>query len=154
VKNIIFSQLDFMNKIPDEMEESCDSLSCLHAIEHFGLGRYGDTINFNGHLLGMENLHKLLKQGGTLYFSTPIGEPQQVKFHAKRIFSLKYLLKQFNEKYNIKHFSFVNDDGYLFENVNLTEENINSSFNCKSGCGIFELEKVRQSFVQGAKIAP
>ena len=142
VKNIIFSQLDFMTKLPEEMLESCDSLSCLHAIEHFGLGRYGDTINFNGHLLGMENLYKLLKHRGILYFSTPIGEPQQVKFHAKRIFSLRYLLKQFNEKYYIKHFSFVNDDGYLFENVDLTEENINTSFNCKSGCGIFELEKI------------
>ena len=142
VRNIIFSQLNFMAKLSEEMIESCDSLSCLHTIEHFGLGRYGDTINFNGHLLGMENLYKLLKRGGTLYFSTPMGEPQQVKFHAHRIFSLRYLLKQFNEKYIIKHFSYVNDDGYLFENVYLTEENINTSFNCKYGCGIFELEKI------------
>ena len=142
VRNIVFSQLDFMAEIPEEMIESCDSLSCLHAIEHFGLGRYGDTINFNGHLLGMENLYKLLKKGGTLYFSTPIGEPQQVKFNAKRIFSVSYLLKQFNKKYNIKRFSFVDDDGYLFENADLTEENIKTSFNCKSGCGIFELEKI------------
>lgn len=142
VKNIKFSQLDFMTELPQEMVESCDSLSCLHAIEHFGLGRYGDTINFNGHLLGMENLYKLLKHGGTLYFSTPMGEPQQIKFHAHRIFSLRYLLKQFNGKYKIKRFSFVNDEGYLFENVNLSEENINTSFHCKYGCGIFELEKI------------
>ena len=142
VKNISFFQLDLMNKIPEEMRESCDSLSCLHAIEHFGLGRYGDPINFNGHLLGMENLYQLLKPGGTLYFSVPIGKLQQVKFHAKRIFSLRYLLKQFHGKYKIKHFSFVNDEGYLFENVDLTEENINSGCNCKSGCGIFELEKI------------
>jgi len=142
VRNITFFQLDFMTEIPEEMVESCDSLSCLHAIEHFGLGRYGDTINFNGHLLGMENLYKLLKKGGTLYFSAPIGEPQQVKFNAKRIFSLRYLLKQFNARYNIKYFSFVDDAGYLFENVNLVEENINTGLNCKSGCGIFELEKI------------
>jgi len=109
VKNIIFSRLDFMAEIPEEMKESCDSLSCLHAIE--------------------------------LYLSKPIGEPQQVKFHAHRIFSLRYLLKQFDEKYSIKQFSFVNDEGYLFENVNLTEEKINTCFNCKYGCGIFELEK-------------
>ena len=24
----------------------CDSLSCLHALEHFGLGRYGDAVDF------------------------------------------------------------------------------------------------------------
>ncbi|KAA3512449.1 hypothetical protein CPJ18_07285 [Agrobacterium rosae] len=35
-KNIVFQQADLMR---DAGEEITDSLSCLHAIEHFGLGR-------------------------------------------------------------------------------------------------------------------
>jgi hypothetical protein len=31
----------------------CDSLSCLHALEHFGLGRYGDPIDPRGHEKGI-----------------------------------------------------------------------------------------------------
>jgi hypothetical protein len=37
-------------KLHEDMINCCDSISSLHAIEHFGLGRYGDTIDVNGHL--------------------------------------------------------------------------------------------------------
>ena len=41
IPNMVFKQVDFMN--PDfHMHHYCDSISSLHAIEHFGLGRYGD----------------------------------------------------------------------------------------------------------------
>ena len=58
-KNINFIQADMMSENID-FEISCDSLSCLHALEHFGLGRYDDPINPNGHLLGFNNLYKML----------------------------------------------------------------------------------------------
>jgi hypothetical protein len=141
VKNMIFIQQDFMSEIPRSIFESCDSASCLHAAEHFGLGRYGDPINYNGHLIGMENLYKILKADGTLYFSVPMGEPQRVLFHGARIFSLKYLMGYFNEKYRLTSFSYVDDLGDLHENVSLTERSIDNSFDCKTGCGIFELKK-------------
>ena len=34
----------------------CDSLSCLHTVEHFGLGRYGDQIDPRGHEIGLRNM--------------------------------------------------------------------------------------------------
>ena len=146
VKNISFIQHDFMEELPENMIECCDSLSSLHAIEHFGLGRYGDPINYNGHLIGMENLYKMLKKGGTLYFSVPIGEPQRIEFHAHRIFSLRYLLKQFEGKYNLRNFSYVDSNGYLFENVSIVEGEISDSFGLKGDgineVAIFELEKI------------
>ena len=145
VKNITFKQLDFMKELPNSMTSYCDSLSCLHAIEHFGLGRYGDVINYNGHLLGMDNLYRILKKGGILYFSVPIGEPQQIMFHAHRIFSVKYLLKKFEGKYFLNNFSYVDDNGDLFENIkdlNYGTKTANDSFGCKLGLGIFELEKI------------
>jgi SAM-dependent methyltransferase len=145
VENIIFQQQDIMAPLKKELVECADSLSCLHACEHFGLGRYGDSIDCNGHLKGLENLYLMLKPGGKLYFSVPIGR-QRVEFNAHRVFSVKYLLKLFNGKYNIEHFSFVDNKGDLHENAELTETGIDNNFGCDynvflGGIGIFEMKK-------------
>ena len=58
-----------------------------------------------------------------------------------RIFKDKYLLDIFNDNYTIDHFSFVNDKGELFEDVELLPDKINRNFDCNFGCGIFELTK-------------
>lgn len=70
----------------------CDSLSCLHALEHFGLGRYGDPVDPDGYLRGISNMSSLLKQGGKLYLSVPIGM-ERVEFNAHRIFDPRDLIK-------------------------------------------------------------
>jgi len=139
VQNIQFKQADLMSP-PPEMAGYCDSLSCLHAIEHFGLGRYGDPIDFEGHLKGLNSLHTILKPGGTLYLSTPIG-PQRIEFNAHRVFGLEYLLSLFGGKFKLRNFSYVDDRGDLHENVALAEQMVASNFGCRYGCGIFELEK-------------
>ena len=56
----------------NQLSEVCDSISCLHALEHFGLGRYNDPLDPNGHLKGFNNMVKMLKRGGKLYISFPI----------------------------------------------------------------------------------
>jgi Caenorhabditis protein of unknown function, DUF268 len=139
VKNIRFVTADFMNVSP-ELHNYTDSLSSLNVIEHFGLGRYGDPIDVNGHLKGLENMNKVLKRGGKFYFSTPIG-PQRIEFNAHRVFSVAYLLKIFEPYYTIDFFSYVNDAGDLYENVALTEELIKNNLGCKFGFGIFEMTK-------------
>ena len=58
--NITFIQQDFMADLDRALVSSTDSLSCLHAMEHFGLGRYGDPLNYDGHLIGIKNLSKML----------------------------------------------------------------------------------------------
>lgn len=123
------------------LQNYSDSLSCLHAIEHFGLGRYGDNVDLNGHLKGFENLYRILGKGGKFYFSTPIG-PQRIEFDAHRIFSLKYLLDLFENKYKINSFSYINDNNIFFENAELSKENIENNFSCHYGCGIFEMTKI------------
>ena len=117
-----------------------DSLSCLHTIEHFGLGRYGDRIDADGHLRGINNLHKVLKPGGTLYISTPIG-PQRIEFNAHRVFGLEYFLSLFDSRFNIKAFSCITDEGELIRDARLTSESIANSFGCRYGVGILELVK-------------
>lgn len=84
IPRVIFKQVDFMN-VDDSMVDFCDSLSCLHTLEHFGLGRYGDPIRSDGYKLGLQNLGAVLKSGGVLYLSVPIGS-ERVEFNAHRIF--------------------------------------------------------------------
>ena len=87
VPGVIFRQADLMNiaTLPVDPGGYCDSLSCLHAIEHFGLGRYGDTVDSQGFRKGIENMAKLLRCGGTFYLSTPIGK-ERVEFNANWVF--------------------------------------------------------------------
>ena len=103
-KNIEFLKLNVCEPLKPEFNEISDSISCLHAIEHFGLGRYGDPIDLDAHLKALENFKKMLKPKGKFYFSTPIG-PQRIEFNAHRVFSVKYLLEKFKNFKN--HFNKV-----------------------------------------------
>ena len=141
ITNIKPLKINMMVKIDDELTNYCDSISCLHALEHFGLGRYGDPVDFEGFLKGFENIHKILKPGGNLYLSVPIG-PQRIEFNAHRIFSVRYLLELISPKYRIDSFSYVNDNEDLFKDVDLSEEEIARNFGCSYGCGILELTKI------------
>lgn len=139
INNIIFKQVDIMKDI-DCLVEYCDSISALHSIEHFGLGRYGDTVNSDGHLVGLNNILRMLKRGGRFYFSVPIGRPR-IEFNAHRVFSLQYLLTMIKLNYTINSFSYVNDRGDLVADALLTEQAIATNCGCYWGCGIFELIK-------------
>ena len=139
IPNVQFKQVDIMQLDEDEID-STDSISCLHALEHFGLGRYGDPICYDGYWQGFLNIHKILKRNGKFYFSVPLGR-QKVDFHAHRIFSLRYLLEMINPFYEIVNFSYIDDNNIFYKDVNISEEIIANNCNCKFGCAIFELMK-------------
>jgi len=140
VKNVKFVKADLMEQLDENLINYTDSLSCLHTLEHFGLGRYGDKIDSNGYLTGFENLSQILKEGGKFYFSVPIG-PQRIEFNAHRVFSLSYLSELVSTKFNTDSFSYVNDSGDLYKEVTLDNKNILKNLGCNYGCGIFELTK-------------
>jgi len=140
VKNIIFKKADLMS-LPENLVNSCDSVSALHSIEHFGLGRYGDPVDYNGSLKAIENIYRMLNVGGKFYFSVPIGK-QRIQFNAHRTFSVQYLLRLFKDKFFVNSFSYVDDEGELFEDAELVKTEIEKNFNCNYGCGIFELTKI------------
>lgn len=141
IRNIVFLQADLMRELPAQLVASCDSLSCLHALEHFGLGRYGDHVRWDGYRVGFENLLTMLKPEGKFYFSVPIG-PQRIEFNAHRVFAVAFLLEMFSGRLRIDDFSYVDDRGDLHESIVLDEPAIAANCGCSFGCGIFELTKL------------
>jgi len=139
--NIRFIQADLMEVSDRSLVDYCDSLSCLHALEHFGLGRYGDTVDYGGYLVGLRNLTRMLRSGGKFYLSVPIG-PQYVQFNAHRIFSVEYILRLMVETFKLDSFSFIDDEGILHQDVIIGAEDAKTSFGCSYGCGIFEWTKL------------
>ncbi|MGD9638883.1 MAG: DUF268 domain-containing protein [Alphaproteobacteria bacterium] len=135
-KNIKFIQSDLM-QYDDKYNDATDSISCLHAIEHFGLGRYGDPINPNGHIAGFKNILKMLKKNGMLYISFPIGKENQVLFNIHRIFDPKDIFKWSDEKLELQKFDFVDDNGDLHIDFPIKEKNIVANF----GLGIYSFCK-------------
>ena len=115
-------------------DESVESLSSLHAAEHFGLGRYGDRIDPDACFHFMNALQRVLAPGGRLYFSVPIGR-ERVEFNAHRIFEVDTILKCFS-KLRLVSFSFIGDDGRLHENIRPADAAAGNY-----GCGLFEFTR-------------
>lgn len=77
-------------------DQSIESLSSLHAIEHFGLGRYGDPIDAEGHIRALRSLQRVLAPEGRLYLSFPVGE-EMIEFNGQRVLSPMLPLVILNE---------------------------------------------------------
>lgn len=140
ITNVSFRQADLM-KLPDDLINYTDSISSLHVIEHFGLGRYGDPIDVNGHLKALENIYLMLKTGGKFYFSVPVGK-QGVYFNAHRLFAVDFLVKLLEEKYKIDHFFLIDDEDKLHREIDIYSAKASTSFGCTFGCALFELTKL------------
>ncbi|MDQ5962374.1 MAG: hypothetical protein QG653_181 [Patescibacteria group bacterium] len=112
---------------------SIDSLSCMHTVEHVGLGRYGDPLDPNGDLKAVAELSRVTKKGGNLLFVVPIGKPK-IEFNAHRIYSYNMVKEMFPD-FSIKEFSLIPDDA-LSKGMqyNATEEMANKQ---NYGCGCF-----------------
>lgn len=115
-------------------DRSLQSLSCLHVIEHIGLGRYGDPINVEGARRAAEELQRLIDQGGMLYLSTPIGR-ERVCFNAHRVFAPTTILSLFS-KLQLMNFSYVSDDGMLHKDASPSQVP-----QLEYGCGFFEFRR-------------
>lgn len=141
VPNIRFTRLDMMDPVAQDMRHICDSLSCLHALEHFGLGRYGDRIDPDGYIKGLAHMLELLEPNGTFYFSVPVGR-QRIEFNAHRIFSVDHLIDLFEcHGLDIRRFSYVGDDGVMHADIDMTAETWTRLNAANCACGIFELQK-------------
>lgn len=132
IPNVNFIQADLMNLQADLLRKF-DSVSCLHAIEHFGLGRYGDPIDPDGHEKGLKNIADLVIPGGRLYIAFPVALATRVEFNAHRVFDLRWPLQFLKDEFTLQKFALVDDDGNL-SSVNDPEQ---MTGQLQYGCGIY-----------------
>ncbi len=121
IPGVVFSQADLMSPT-NLIAGYCDSLSCLHALEHFGLGRYGDPIDPKGSDSGLTNMAKILQPSGLFYLSVPIGR-ERVEFNAHRVFNPLSLIQLAAENgLVLTEFASIGPDRALVQADDLTRD--------------------------------
>lgn len=119
-------------------DSSIASLSCMHVVEHIGLGRYGDPFDPEGDLKAIAELKRVLASGGNLLFVVPIGKCPKICFNAHRIYTYKQLLRYFSDL-ELMEFALIPDDPAIGDLiVDASEELVN---HCDCGCGCFWFRK-------------
>lgn len=106
VEGIDFIQTNAMDlsNIPDD---SIETLSSLCALEHFGLGRYGDPVDYDGWKKALHAIKRKLKVGGTFYLSVPVGNRERVQFNAHRIFKPLTIVNELLPELELYEFSYI-----------------------------------------------
>lgn len=99
-------------------DQTLTSLSCLHVVEHIGLGRYGDPLDSAGTYHAIRELTRVLAPGGSLFLATPVGLPR-LCFNAHRIHSAEQIRTMVPEL-ELVEFSGVDDAGHYHEAVTLS----------------------------------
>ena len=90
-------------------DESVASISCMHTIEHIGLGRYGDPINPEGDIEAVNELKRVTKKEGSILFVVPIGERALIEFNAHRIYTYDQVIALFGG-FTLKEFALIPED--------------------------------------------
>lgn len=127
---------DAMN-LKDIESDSIESLSSLSAMEHFGLGRYNDPIAPDGYMQAAKNMQRVIRSGGKLYLSVPVGPVDKLVFNAHRIFKIETILELFG-MCRLQELKIVEPQGV--EPYLITSEQYESI--PEYSCGLFEFVKL------------
>jgi len=126
-------------KLPFE-DKSVNSISCLHTIEHIGLGRYGDPLDYDGDLKAIKELIRVVAENGNLLIVVPVGK-NKIQFNAHRIYSYSQIINYFKEL-KLVEFSLLTDDENESSWINNAAEDIANKQNYGCGCFWFRREKI------------
>ena len=118
-------------------DNSILSLSCMHVVEHIGLGRYGDKLDYDGDLKAINELKRVLAIGGDLIFVVPIGEAI-IQFNAHRIYSFNQIVNYF-ESFKLIEYALIPDNAN--EVGIIYNASVDISDKQEYGCGCFWFKK-------------
>jgi SAM-dependent methyltransferase len=118
-----------LTKLPFETD-SVESISCMHTIEHVGLGRYGDPLDPVGDLKAVKELQRVTRKGGHLLIVTPVGQPK-VQFNGQRVYSFE-LINDLFTGFELRDFSLITDSGEF-----LSQADPGLVRQQRNGCGCF-----------------
>ena len=137
-----YTQIDITDTARINSLPKYSSISSLHAVEHMGLGRYGDPINNLGHIQAILNLSSLLAPGGILYLSFPFSKVSSIDFNSQRLMTLKESSVVFQMAHlSVIDFAYVDDSGALVVVDDLSTIDFENSYNLHYGCAIFSLAR-------------
>lgn len=115
-------------------DNSVASLSCMHVVEHIGLGRYGDPLDPQGDIKAAKELSRVLSVGGQLLFVAPVGAESRIEYNAHRIYTYQAVLDLFPEL-KLEEFTIIpENDGAPIINAD-SSALINERYAC--GCFVF-----------------
>jgi hypothetical protein len=123
----------------DIPSDSLPSVSCLHTVEHVGLGRYGDEIDPEGDLKAISELKRVVAKGGSLLMVTPIGKEQMTEFNGHRIYEYEKFVSYF-DGFELIDFSYIPDRKERGDMFWHTDKSVIE--NDHLGCGCFWFKKV------------
>jgi len=121
-------QLPFAN-------DSINSLSCMHTIEHVGLGRYGDPLDPGGDLKAFAELKRVCGVKGNLLIVVPVGV-KKLQFNTHRIYD-PYDIVKYMAGFELKKFALVDDKGDFDDHSDLAIAAAQ-----QYGCGCFWFVKI------------
>jgi SAM-dependent methyltransferase len=120
--------------------DSIASLSCMHVIEHVGLGRYGDPLDPDGDLKAISELVRVVAPGGDLLVATPIGQPR-VAFNAHRVYDYEAFARYF-APLELVEFTLIEEHGEGGLIVAPEPERVRAEY---YACGCFWFRKPKKS---------
>jgi SAM-dependent methyltransferase len=91
--NLDVKQGDILNM--PYLNNTIYSLSCLHTLEHVGLGRYGDRLDPQGDRLAARELSRVLAPAGQLLIVVPMNRKSRVQFNSCRLYSYEQVVELF-----------------------------------------------------------
>jgi SAM-dependent methyltransferase len=115
--------------------DSLESVSCMHVIEHVGLGRYGDPVDYDGDLKAIGELSRVVAPRGSLLFVVPVGRPR-LMFNAHRIYDYDQLARVFGTRFIVEDFALITDDRRLILGAQKADADAQWY-----GCGCFHFKK-------------
>lgn len=120
----------------DIPSESQQSVSCMHVLEHVGLGRYGDKLDPQGDLKAASELSRIVQSGGSLLIVEPINRIPRLSFNAHRIYSPVQVLDMFSG-FSLIEFTLIKERSIIFNAT--VEEVVKSDTECNdTGCFWFQ----------------
>ena len=117
---------------------SVESLSCMHVVEHVGLGRYGDPLDYDGDIKASRELARVVAPGGNLLFVVPIGGQARIQFNAHRIYTYHQVVALFPEL-RLVEFALIPDDGAIQGLIRHADPQ--QAFQQHYACGCFHFSK-------------
>lgn len=117
-------------------DQSLESISCMHTIEHIGLGRYGDPIDPNGDRSALLELQRVVATGGSLLVVVPVGAPR-VQYNAHRIYDPQ-MIEEYLPELKLKQWAMLPDE---FSGGLVEQPSRQYALQQRYACGCFHFQR-------------